>query len=62
MDIAVIAHGTWDERRMVFLREKLEELNVPYKVDVVDFSVVSKEFRQLAFQSLIWWKQITEKV
>lgn len=62
MDIAVIAHGRWDERRLVFLREKLEELNVPYKVDVVDFSVVSKEFRQLAFQSLIWWKQITEKV
>ena len=62
MDIAVIAHGRWDERRMVLLREKLEELNVPYKVDVVDFSVVSKEFRQLAFQSLIWWKQIAEKL
>jgi hypothetical protein len=62
VDIAVIAHGRWDERRMVLLREKLEELNVPYKVDVVDFSVVSKEFRQLAFQSLIWWKQIAEKL
>ncbi len=39
MDIAVIARGRWDERRMVLLREKLEELNVPYEVDVVDFSV-----------------------
>ena len=62
VDIAVIAHGRWDERTMVYLREKLEELNVPYKVDVVDFSVVSDEFRQLAFQSLIWWRQIKEQV
>ncbi len=60
VDVAVIAHGRWDERRMVFLREKLDDLNVPYKVDLVDFSVVSEEFRQLAFQSLVWWKQMKE--
>ena len=62
VDIAVIAHGRWNERRMVFLREKLEELNVPYKVDVVDFSMVSEEFREHAFQSIVWWKQVTEEV
>ena len=60
VDVAVIAHGRWDERRMTFLRETLEELNVPYKVDVVDFSLVSEEFRQLAFQNLVWWKQMKE--
>ncbi len=61
VDIAVIGHGGWDKCRMVYLREKLEALNVPYKVDVVDFSVVSEEFRRFAFQSVIWWKQVRVK-
>ena len=42
---------------MVYLREKLEELNVPYKVELIDFSYVSEDFRNLALKNTVWWKR-----
>ncbi len=56
VDIAVIPKGAWDQRKLTLLREKLEESNIPYKVDIVDFSFVSHEFRRLALESVIWWR------
>jgi len=57
VDVAVIPHGKWDSRKMVYLREKLEELNVPYKVELIDFSYVSEDFRNLALKNTVWWKR-----
>ena len=57
VDIAVIAHGAWNEHKLSVLREKLEELRVPYKVDLVDFSAVSRDFCRVALQKVVWWQQ-----
>lgn len=57
VDIAVIPHGRLDGRKLALLRAELEESNIPYKVDVVDFSLVSPVFREFALQRARWWKK-----
>jgi hypothetical protein len=56
VDIAVIPKGVWDRRKLSLLRDELENLNVPYIVDLVDFSSVSEKFKTLALSNAIWWK------
>jgi len=57
VDIAVIPKGVWDRRKLTFLRERLEELNVPYVVELVDFSLVSRDFQEIALENVLWWKE-----
>lgn len=57
VDIAVLPRGPWDKRKLTFLRERLEELNVPYVVELVDFSEVSNDFREIALENSLWWKE-----
>lgn len=57
VDIAVIPKGVWDSRKLTLLRERLEELNVPYVVELVDFSEVSRDFQEVALQHVLWWKE-----
>jgi predicted nucleotidyltransferase len=45
VDIAIIPRGKWDRSKLTLLMERIEELNVPYKVDIVDFSKISDDFR-----------------
>lgn len=57
VDIGIIPEGELDKRKVALLREFIEErLNIPYKVDVVDFSGVSEEFRKEALQGAVYWK------
>lgn len=56
VDIAVIPKGEWNRWKLSLLREDLDNLNVPYTVDVVDFSTVSESFRATALLKAIWWK------
>ncbi len=36
-----------------YIREALEESDIPYRVDVVDFTEVSEDFKQEALQRII---------
>ncbi len=38
------------------LYEKIDALNIPYKVDIVDLSTVSETFRQQAIKDSVLWK------
>ncbi len=33
------------------------ESEIPFKIDMVDFSGVSEKFKQQALQNIIWWKE-----
>lgn len=33
------------------------ESEIPFKIDIVDFSTVSEKFKQQAMQNVIWWKE-----
>jgi hypothetical protein len=38
------------------LKEKIENLNIPYTVDVVDLSKVSEVFKEKALREGVVWK------
>jgi uncharacterized protein len=56
IDIAVIPKGSFKNWKLSILREKIENLNIPYVVDIVDFSIVSESFKKTALQNVVWWK------
>ena len=56
IDIAVIPKGKLKRWKLSLLREKLEELAIPYVVDLVDFSMVSESFKDTALQNVLWWR------
>ena len=56
VDLGIIPKGEFDKRRLVLLREKIENLNIPYEVDIVDLSTVSEEFKKEALKEALVWK------
>lgn len=56
IDIAVIASEKIDENRIAKLKYALSESNLPYKIDIVEFSTVDT-----AFQAIIQNKHIVLK-
>ena len=56
VDIGVIPKKKYEPSKLIFLRELLENFNTPYKVDLVDFSHVSNEFKEEALKEAVWWK------
>ncbi|RLC46431.1 MAG: nucleotidyltransferase domain-containing protein [Candidatus Cloacimonadota bacterium] len=56
IDIGIVPKNKYDKRKLILLRENLEEMNMPYKVDVVDISKVSKTFKDKALKEGEIWK------
>lgn len=57
IDIGIL----WDDpgagRRITLLREQIENLNIPNKVEVVNFAEVSPAFRENAIRSAEIWQE-----
>jgi len=51
-----IALENADSKAITLLKYKLEDLNVPYKVEIIDLSKVSEKFKKEIFKNgvLIW--------
>ncbi len=56
IDIGILPGKDFDRRRLVFLKEKMEDLNIPYTVDIVDLSRVSETFKEKALREGAVWK------
>lgn len=56
VDIGVIPKKKVDRKKIALLRESVEELNIPYKVDIVDFSCVGEEFKKEALKEAEIWR------
>lgn len=56
VDIGLIPYGKFNEKKLILLKEKIEESNIPYKVEIIDFSKVSEEFKKVALKDTIVWK------
>ena len=56
IDIGVLPRKNFDRRKLVFLKERIEDLNIPYTVDVVDLSRVSEVFKEKALREGVVWK------
>ena len=56
VDIGIIPYGKFDNTRLALLHEKIEGLNIPYKVEIVNFAEVSESFKSEALRQVIVWK------
>ncbi len=56
VDIGLIPFGKLNKKKVILLKEKVEELNIPYKVEIVDFSETSLDFKKEAMKEAIIWK------
>ncbi|MDO8525201.1 MAG: nucleotidyltransferase domain-containing protein [Candidatus Omnitrophota bacterium] len=56
VDVGLIPRERLDKRKVLLLEEEVERLNIPYKVEIVDFSKTSVNFRKEAIKGAILWK------
>ena len=56
VDIGILPYGRMDEKKLIFLRDKIEDLNIPYKVEIVNLLETSQDFRRQATKEAIVWK------
>ncbi len=56
VDIGLIPFGALNKKKLVLLKDKVEELNIPYKVEIVDFSQASSDFKKEAMKGAVIWK------
>lgn len=47
-DIGIIGKKSVPSATKILIEERLEESNLPYKIDIVDFSLVSSNFKKVA--------------
>lgn len=57
VDVGILPKGEVNKSKIALFRERIENSNIPYKVDVVDLSQASKEFvDQVLREGLLIWK------
>ena len=56
VDIGILPGSSFHRKRISLLREKIEILNIPYKIEIVDLSETSFTLRQEALREGIVWK------
>jgi len=56
VDIGLIPYGRLEKRKVIFLKQRVEDLNIPYKIEILDFSTVSEDFKEEALKGAIIWK------
>lgn len=56
VDVGIIVRDGVERTKLIELREYIEDLNIPYKVDIVDFSIVSEKFKDMVLKEAVIWK------
>ncbi len=56
IDIGLIPYAILNKKKVVLLKDRVDELNIPYKVEIVDFSQVSADFKKEAMKGAVIWK------
>ncbi|MEW6102992.1 MAG: nucleotidyltransferase domain-containing protein [bacterium] len=56
IDIEIIPKEKISEKKIPLLRERIEDLNIPYKVEIVNLDETSMDFKNLALKDAIVWK------
>ena len=57
IDIGILPKDKMGKNKLTLLRERIENSNIPYKVEVVDLSRTSEEFTRKALkEGVIIWK------
>ena len=57
IDIAILPKNDYNKTKVILLKEKLENINIPYSVELIDLSKVSKTFKDKVFEEGEIWKK-----
>lgn len=57
IDIGVLGHEKMPFSKICAIKEVIDESNVPFKVDIVDFYNADEEFKQVALKNIVIWNQ-----
>ena len=55
LDIGVIGEKPLAAHVHLELEHKLDESRIPFKVEIVDFSIADENFKKEAMQNVVWW-------
>jgi uncharacterized protein len=56
IDIGILPGKNFDRKKLILLKDRIEDLNIPYTVDIVDLSRVSEDFKEKALREGVAWK------
>ena len=56
VDIGIIPLAQINSKFITLFREKVENLNIPFKVDIVNLNETSDEFRNQALSGAVMWR------
>jgi len=56
VDVGIIPGEKFDRKKLTLLREYIDKLNIPFKVEIVDLSMVSEDFKQATLNEAVVWK------
>lgn len=56
IDIGILPNNGYNKEKLILLRERLENMNIPYSVDLVDISKTSDDFKENVFKEGKIWK------
>ncbi|MEW5691854.1 MAG: nucleotidyltransferase domain-containing protein [Candidatus Hydrogenedentota bacterium] len=56
IDICIVPYNDFNQNKITLLREKLEDLSIPYKVEIINFNEVSEDFKREILKEHIIWK------
>ena len=56
VDIGLIPESKIDSSKISLLKEKIDNSNIPYKVQIVNFKEVSERFKNEAMKDIEIWK------
>lgn len=56
IDIGILPEENFERRKLILLKDRIENLNIPYTVDIVDLSRVSEDFKEKALREGVVWK------
>ena len=57
IDIAILPKNDYNKTKVILLKEKLENINIPYSVELIDLSKVSKTFSDKVLEEGEIWKK-----
>ncbi|VAX35781.1 hypothetical protein MNBD_UNCLBAC01-313 [hydrothermal vent metagenome] len=57
IDIGLLPKEKIDRNKLINLKEKLEELNIPYHVDLVNLNETEPAFKQEVLKDAVTWKE-----
>jgi predicted nucleotidyltransferase len=56
IDIGILPKNNYNKKKLILLKEQLDNMNIPYTIDLVDISKVSVGFREKVLTEGIIWK------